>query len=274
MILPDTETVFTEEYWEPIPPMPEYRHHGSLARSIESYKIQGVHMLLPSIESSVRQKAAETLALAVGQLLSGEPTEAIPEGEAIGTQADFKYALPGAVILIDKEFIMLNGGYSMFKKDDMPEAEIGLSATSCLMKNLDSTHFVDPSDNYAILNPYKKTRIAHGQGVYTREINMYAFCSAKKGETVGLGMSQWRNGPSQPMAIVYAGKIDNNGYIPHPPRVAEAANDSLAENVPVYSRIREARLCIAGVREYAKAKTERRRLTLPRLVPSVAPAGA
>jgi hypothetical protein len=273
MILPDAETILTEEYWEPIPPMPEYKHHGQIGRMIEAFKAGGP-WLLPAIESSVKQRTSENLALGVSYLLAGEPTEAIPEGAAIGTREDFRYSLPGAVVLVDTEYGIFNGGISLFDKDNMPEAEIGLSATACLAKNLHSTDFSDPSDNYDVLNGYRKTWTTPGLGKYIREIDIYAFCATQKGETIGLGMIQWRNEPAGPTAKVLSGRIANTKYMPRPPRVAETINETLVDTIPSYTRIREARLCIAGVWEYAKAKTERRRLTLPRLVPSIAPAGA
>jgi hypothetical protein len=86
------------------------------------------------------------------------------------------------------------------------------------------------------LRPYRKHYFDPAKGAYSRSINMYGFAENKHGEIVGIGAKFWPPG-----------------------EVGQTINRTINPKIPIYTRIREAHVCLRGNIAYARAKQKQRR---------------
>lgn len=260
------ETVLTEQYWEPVPPIKDFRANSVAGRLIEISLKERIG-LGPTFDSQSKAIAVEAMTMAVNGLLKGSGTESIAVGEVIGGEDDIEYALPGAVLLIDREMGYINGVSDRSVSKPMEsEAEISGSAASVLLRSMTGTNFPEPSDNYRILNPYYRDFTIKNVGRYVRDIQLFAFIPSKKGSVEGAGMMQWRDEPGNPSVALMTGRVLGDWFDQQGVPVGQTQNNTLAEQYPSYSRIRSAEICIAGTRAFAREKAKQpRRALLPKL---------
>jgi hypothetical protein len=251
-IAPDFETVFTPEYWEPVP----------IRLSPNSFS-DIIRFCTQRATSETYEMAREKLLIAGSQLTEGKATNAIKDGELVGGPDDTKYGLPGAVLLIDDEWAVLN------PKSEPPEfnydgriksaSEFSYSALTAFL----STHQPRPGKyptNLTIYQQYKGRYIGD-KGIYTRTVNLYTYFMTKKGDTAVLGLEEWRNGPGEPSVFAPGGFTRRAPGILEG-RVGETINRTSRSEIPSYARIREARICIRGIAERSKARAPAKRFAL------------
>jgi hypothetical protein len=287
-IAPTAESIFTEEYWN-APPMPEYRSNGMLGRHRQSWKEN--HLAPGYFDKETIAEAEEMLLFAANLLVAQESVTAIEPGEQIGGPDDTTYATPGAVLLIDREHVFFRPeiyeGLAQEPKNTLQPHELSKSALSAFMSGMTATQYgkprptpeemglsryqtmvhntfqkfirVDdggpPPENYAVLNPFKKHFLDANHGRYTRKIDLFAFCNNKKGNLASIRLRQWRNPPGGAHVITYANgsRILSQIGFDHPGTVGETRNVTVNPSFPDFTRIREARICIPGSLEHAKA---------------------
>ena len=138
--LPHTfEDVFSQEYWDPIPPQSEINPIFS-TRYAKAYR--GPGKVSQRIDKDTRVQVDDALFVAGSQLLAGEPTQRIDEGEQIGGAEDSLYGIPGAVLLIDREELRLKRHEIVYPlKRQMQEAELGRAAVSSFLSGRTATKF-------------------------------------------------------------------------------------------------------------------------------------
>lgn len=247
---PTFESVFTPEYWEPVPERVE-----------RDFIMREFFATARATRATIAQ-ARENLLLAGAKLIEGEPTLKVGTGELVGGEDDEKYALPGAVLLIDDEHVL----FSRRKQPEYEyygqitsELELSRSAIATFLGAKRHTNLED-APNYEVYNGYHGKYISE-EGEYTRTVNLYAYYRAKNGNTGLLGLVQWRNQHGQPCVIAPAGLFR---YAPElrSGRVGETVNTSLLtkkpflKDVPMLSRIKEAHICMRGTAEKAKARSK------------------
>jgi hypothetical protein len=250
------ETVFSPNYWEPISPIHQYRARTEVGKVIESLREVETMSMPPRFSKKAREGIEERLALAVTSMVKDETFEAVKDAEWIGGDLDDTNALPGAVILLDTEYLMLKSNVKETNSLRMTHAaDIGLSAVSCLMADMNRR---SQSGGQAPLKRYIRQLTLPGAGRYFRHINMFGFGVDRKGNVGGVGIDQMVIGSNR--AHTLSGFLGDwfNGRDGR--QVGVTNNVTRNEEVPMYSRIREARLCLAGTREAVKVKSKQRHM--------------
>ncbi len=281
------EDVFSQEYWEPIPSESQCSQVFS-TRHVKVSKHLGTTSR--KLTDETRAQVDESLLLAVSQLLIGEPTDKISDGEQIGGAEDRQYGLPGAVLLIDRESLLLQENDLVKPQREMHEAELSRSTIASFMSGMAMTRISEyvqeefhypleeffkpfdlvldklfgkflgldepdePPQDYNYLNPYRKSYAIGDRGIYGRNVDLIAFCPDKKDRPTNVRLAQWRNPPEGPQVVVYPG---GRNFWPHG-AVGETKNITWLPDTSHYTRVREAHICLRGSLAHAKAKQEKR----------------
>ena len=282
IIVPDFDSIYTQEYWGDIPPMMNFDHKGTFGRSIETHRRHDFHHGRVG-GYDIEQHIGEAVGRSMLQIYAGELTEPILDGELIGGKDDTKYALPGNILLLDNEEIWFRE-HTYDKSSNAVQNEFELSASAIrLFKSkmkrelsfesqafpgvsgipktiaaglglTDETHTHVRDDPLFKSDEYVGNHTQDGVAMYTRTVSLVTFFVDKKGK-VGSRRAY------------HSGVWDSGGAhshlgtaIPHiASRVGETVNLSVNTGVTNLSRTRSAYMCARGAFEYATAPVKARR---------------
>jgi len=294
-LLSTYEAVFSPDYWSPIPAPIESKCKFEVTKLIDVAKANGYTAV--SLNSETRTRLENLLSTATQNLLNGQEVDRIVEDELIGSSDDKRYAIPGNVLLIDKEQLCLSRDWNIPRQDqdttfrneneveavpialftnqyhELTERQtiapiLGKLMTAIGLDNIDKKSTSNPR---GFLKPYSKHFSIRGEGMYSRSINLFAFSPNKKGKTVGLGMSEFMYDQDEGVAITSTDQLLAERFYPIG-RVGETINLSVAgSQLTEYTRIKAAYVCLRGTLEYAKNKKCHNRIIQksPSLIPAL-----
>ena len=283
-IIPDFESIYTQDYWGNVPPMMNFDHKGGFGRTLETQSHYGLHH--GRIGHVLEQQIGEAVGRSMLQLHAGEMPEAILDGELIGGKDDTKYAIPGNILLLDNEDILFRKHTYEVSRDAVKnEFELSASALRLFRSKIkrelsfESQYFsglsgvpktiaanlglTDETQTHVRDNPlfvsdeYVGNHTQNGVAIYTRTVSLVPFFVDKKGQ-VGSRRAYrsgvWDSGG----AFALLGSADP--YIVS--RIGETLNLSVNTSVTILSRTRSAYVCARGAFEYATVPAKARRYTL------------
>lgn len=291
-VVPTFESVFTEDYWSPVPAMLDFKSKYLLPRLAEVNKRHGSGA--QGVTREMNEQIETIIGQSVVQLLASEPIERVQEDELVGGPDDNKYALPGNVLLVDTEEVLLRKNPVQLVADPyfMHEGELLATAPSLLLRNLTPMPRTSPSTTKVLfdsfppsfrnlaewfgvdtqtekdlgerghyLKPYRRRYINPEIGLYRRYINLYGFCPNVDGKTVSIAMQHISIGLNNNVwTYAPAGRTKKLGFVGMPvyARVGETINRTVSEYTKL-ERIRSAYLCMRGSLEYAKDRQKQRK---------------
>ncbi len=287
-VQPTFETIFRDEYWGEVPPMAEpIKSRGMKAFNEQRARFGSSYNRFPR---EVASEANELLCFAADKVIANEPLMRVEDGEQIGGPDDNQYAIPGAVLLVDRESVDSAARNVIFQrgKPFEAEAELERSAVSAFLSGMVKTDFGrfsrekvyksmsggalmyalvgrsldrlmprEELEDYPILTPYRGHYLSPAkEGLYERTVDLFAFLPTKEGHTGSVRFRQWGNplnGNTYADSIVTSSKVLAQwGFWPDG-RVGETVNLSQASDRREYARIKEAYLCMPGSLERAMA---------------------
>lgn len=130
--VPTFESIHSEEYWQPIPPMHAFKSKNFFKRGSEMGRLYGSPNRFITEDSETQIK--DIVTQSINQLFAEGPMKRIPDGDLIGGDDDSTWAVPGAVLLVDIE--RSHSGYrpnfliGQFEEYLESEAELAMSAVT------------------------------------------------------------------------------------------------------------------------------------------------
>lgn len=297
-LLPTYDSVFSPDYWSPVTQPIDSRSKFEIIKTIDIAKANG--FTRASLSPDVRAQLENLFCNATYNLLNGQEVDRVGDNELIGSPDDKRYAIPGNVLLIDKEELFVSSGWRVTRQDQdttfCHEIELGMPTiplfvnryseykyrsaltpriiSSPFIRKLISSIGIDmPNDknmpNYTgSLTPFSKHISVKGIGRYSRSINLFAFAPNKKGQLVGVGMSEFIYDPDNAVAMSFTDQLLPERFYPIG-RVGETKDLSASPQLGEYSRIKEAYICLRGSLEYAKVKKDPAYISQKRRVPAL-----
>lgn len=273
------ETVFTPEHWGETPAPPSFRSNNIFLRVHEIMRARDFPLNWRT-DSETKTNVQIALAQTSFAIASGQNPESIHNGELIGGVEDMKYALPGNILLLDSEKLVLNpkttGEHNKFRD------ELELAASAVLLHKRgyhreSYSYECEPSDNvikrmlvwWGLVdgeevpldlpvmthNSYRPSIQKTEIGWYQRSIELAAFYPNKKGKMVAvtphyLEHNEDGSDPRVRLTAAYT----------HIGRVGEVLNLSVSDKQLVLTRIKSAYVCARGAFEYARQPVKSSRL--------------
>lgn len=290
-VQPDFESIYTPEYWGNIPPMRDFQSRTTLGKLFEVTRGQNFnHGGIPN--RALNYEIQEALGRSAIEIYTGasEPTP-IPNDVIVGGKDDTEYAIPGNILLIDKEQVFLhpNSGQT-YKKQIQNEFELQASAVRIVKGNFKyktSFHF-DPLKDFGpngplrsaaefILKPFIETEPHEvkyyephmefkeydvalynpEKGRYYRTVDLVAFFSTKDGKTGARTAVKSFIGDSGHIHSWLGSAVTHNIG-----RVGETFNRTIdspkLREAPAFERTRSAYVCARGAFEHAPAKVKKK----------------
>ena len=291
-ILPTLESIYTEEYWAPVPPVHNFQSNRLWSRLGEISDRHGSGGQYVAAEVNAELQAI--MAQSVTQLLTDAKVERIQEGELVGSEDDGVYAVPGTVLLVDTEKLHQMDRPPLFPPEETfsDEAELSMSAITAFVRQLtplprevstirttaietfdalflpglkawlgrrgvDVEQKQDLGERGSYIKPYERYHFDPEHGDYERKVNVYGFCPNKEGKTVSVALSRYRvaaDGHASVFAPAGNGKHMSYVGMPFYARVGQTINTTIDEKHPEYERIRSAYVLGRGVLERVTVK--------------------
>jgi len=255
-IIPNPESVFTREYWQPATPYPEDNE--------KNY--------------SSKLSTAKEVSLLAGQaataIFAGEPRQALPAGSTLTNSSAESWTQPGSVLLIDIESISTLNGRGQRKRATLDEesacsrdpvrdgymqdrSDLMATPASLFRRNSEKKY---KSDGQEVTTAIHYGKRLHNQELtmgYQRDIFLGVFSYDKKGNVYCAMRTVWSTDDKsqvQGMAVTFRESLGMRA-----PILSIGDTYVKDEKGPVLSRVKSAELCLQGSLTPVMAKQKKRR---------------